>query len=269
MILDEPFVPNGFAKNQKGMQSSEMLDPEQNHQALIVWQEATLAMIQYARKFAELGVHKQYANRLTELFSWHTAVITATEFENFEALRINPAAQPEFHEAARVLKQAKDESRPRLLRMGEWHLPYVELDELDGNWPRLVQLSCARAARVSYLTQDGVRDDSKDVELYSRLFSMGHMAPLEHAARPMSGSEYDEARQSEFTLNLDGGLRVHRCRDGDAFRRLCSQFTPPIEILSERVTHFCGNFNGWVQHRKELPGEAIFGSFSQPRRKEE
>lgn len=72
-----------------------------------------------------------------------------------------------------MLRLAKSESTPRALREGEWHLPYVPLEEQDGDWPRLVKLSCARAARVSYLTQDGRRDESKDHELYNRLFSMG------------------------------------------------------------------------------------------------
>jgi len=263
MIREEPFMPAVFGKNQKGMQAGALLDEAENAAAQNLWNDAMQAAIGFAEKFAELGVHKQYANRLTELFSWHTAVVTGTEWENFEALRINPAAQPEFYQAAVVLRDAKAASTPLLLKQGEWHLPYVQPDERNGDWRKLVRLSCARAARVSYLTQDGVRDLDADLGLYARLASMGHMAPLEHAARPMTDLELEEAEMHEFVLHgsvlergdAQDGLSVVRTRAGAQYRA-CRK----LEIVSERTVYFCGNFNGWVQHRKELPGEAIFGT---------
>ena len=48
------------------------------------------------------------------------------------------------------------------------------------------KISVAKCARVSYLTHDGTRDFSKDLELYDRLVSAGHMSPTEHVATPMS-----------------------------------------------------------------------------------
>ena len=261
MIRAEPFIPEAFGKNQKGMQAGELLAEAENAAAKELWHEAMQSAIGFAEKFAELGVHKQYANRLTELFSWHTAVVTGTEWENFEALRISSAAQPEFYQAAVVLRDAKAASTPVLLQPGEWHLPYVQPEEQNGDWPKLVKLSCGRAARVSYLTQDGLRDLDADLGLYQRLASMGHMAPLEHAARPMTSSEREEAAMHEFvyrsTHTGERPLLVTRLRADNAekFRRIRK-----ADIVSERVTYFCGNFNGWVQHRKELPGEAIFGT---------
>jgi hypothetical protein len=111
---------------------------------------------------------------------------------------------------------------------------------------------------VSYLTQDGRRDQSEDLGLYSRLASMGHMAPLEHAARPMSPEELEEFRMHNLWVRIDGELRVIYTRNAKAM--LHALHLANIEVVEEDITNFCGNLNGWVQHRKELAGEAVFGS---------
>lgn len=62
--------------------------------------------------------------------------------------------------------------------------------EPQPNDPQFWAKVCAgRCARVSYLSHDGQRDTAKDIELYERLTSGGHMSPLEHIARPMNMSE--------------------------------------------------------------------------------
>jgi len=121
----------------------------------------------------------------------------------------------------------------------------------------------ARCARVSYLTHDGKRSPAADFELYDRLFSNGHVSPLEHAARPMKRQELEEHQFYEFTVkNRDGTLGVLRMRDGGKFEASLAAAGEHrrCDIVSRRVSYFCGNFNGWVQHRKETPGEAVFGS---------
>ena len=66
-------------------------------------------------------------------------------------------------------------SEPRVLDHGQWHLPYVDQpsskltpDSWFTDWRKI---SVARCARVSYLTHDGKRDSSKDLELFDRLVS--------------------------------------------------------------------------------------------------
>jgi hypothetical protein len=47
----------------------------------------------------------------------------------------------------------------------------------------------ARCARVSYITHEGKRYISKDLELYERLMSggaNGHWSPTEHVATPLA-----------------------------------------------------------------------------------
>lgn len=231
MIEADPFVPAAFGKNQKGMQAGEALEGEAEVRARLAWYNALNAAVAQATELATIGVHKQLANRLLEPFSWHTIVVTATEWANFFALRRHANAQPEIRTAADMMNDVMLSSRPVELGFGEWHLPYIQLEEYTDReltagdpWSKLIKLSVARCARVSYLTHDGVRDHSKDLELYERLASAGHMSPLEHAARPMQPSDEHE---------LPG-------------------------FYERGSSPWSGCFRGWVSHRALTPGEAVF-----------
>lgn len=224
MIEDDPFVPEAFAANKRGMQAGEALDEAAQEQCRAAWLNACYYARCHAEKLAEIGVHKQWANRLLEPFAWHTVIVTATEWTNFFNLRISKDAQPEIRIIAEMMKAAYETSTPQLPGWHGWHLPLVGEekygDDIDLE-PRMefinywVKISVARCARVSYLNHEGKRDPDADIALYDRLISAGHMSPTEHAARPM------------FEGELASGA-------------------------------WCGNFRGWVQHRKEIPGESVF-----------
>lgn len=234
-IEASPFVPEAFAANKRGMQAGEVMDEEAQEKSRTVWLNACENALYHAGRLAEMGVHKQWANRLLEPFAWHTVIVTGTEWKNYFALRVSEHAQPEIRIVSEMMQGVLMDSTPARLKEGHWHLPLVGEKYGDdnpyatgGNTELLsskkyyglqdqVKLSVARCARVSYLTHDGVRDPEADLALYERLITNGHMSPTEHAARPMT--------QTELTLARGG---------------------------------FCGNFRGWVQHRKEIPGEAVF-----------
>ncbi len=168
-VTEDPFIPEAFGRNQKGMQPGETLEGDDDIGARATWIHATHEMIRSADKLAKIGVHKQYANRLLEPFSWHTAVISATDLDNFFHLRVNPLAQGEFQRAAEMMMKARDESEPNETDEGSWHLPYVEPEEeldLVEQGVDVAAVSVARCARVSYLTQNGKRDVAEDLALY-------------------------------------------------------------------------------------------------------
>lgn len=180
----DPFVPEAFGKNQKGMQATDVLSVDEESLARGAWLNALQYAVTYAGELARVGVHKQLANRLLEPFSWHTIIVTATEWSNFYALRCNPMAQPEIRRAAELMRDAMLKSGPNHLPEGGWHLPLVrDVEHEEFQVADLVKLSAARCARVSYLTHDGRRDPQADLALYDRLASAGHMSPLEHPAR--------------------------------------------------------------------------------------
>lgn len=186
-IEDDPFIPIYWGKNQKGMVAEMELDELTSAAAKAEWMMARDSALAHARKLMDLGVHKQIANRLLEPFMWQTVICTATEWDNFFALRAHPEAQPEIRRAAEMMKEDLDRSVPRQLEMGEWHLPLVTLEEAkeyaeQGHDVKMI--SAGRCARVSYLTHDGRRDPVADIQLAERLVASGHMSPLEHVATP-------------------------------------------------------------------------------------
>lgn len=260
MVETDPFIPEAFGKNKRGMQPGE-LSPEADEQARAIWEAALADMIGHARKLADLGVHKEQANRLLEPFAYVRAIVTSTEWDNFWALRLDSHAQGEHRTLAEAMRAAFDASTPVEKKPGEWHLPYwgydngAGQDDLDWaadltwtvdyceempppEWPmsEAVKVSCARCARISYLQHDGTRDVDKDLALYERLKTAGHMGALEHAAQVAESA-------SPYWQSSDG------------------QIWGGGQHGNEETADFCGNFRlPWIQHRKMIPGEAVFGS---------
>lgn len=186
-LLGNPCFPLEFGTNQPGMQAGPPLTGQTLKDAMLLWTGARDAAIRYAKSLQALGVHKQVTNRLLEPFMWHTAIVTSTEWENFFRQRCSELAQPEIHAVADKMRYVYDIHEPQDLYAEEWHLPYIQPDERDLDLNTLIKVSAARCARVSYLTQNGIRDLEKDIELFERLVTADppHWSPLEHLATPM------------------------------------------------------------------------------------
>lgn len=238
MVEDSPYIPLEFGKNKAGMQPESTLEGESDDAAREAWRMAAGYATLSARRLAEIGAHKQLANRLLEPFLFQPVLVTATEWDNFFALRLNKDAQAEIRLCAEAMHDAMAASTPDFVGYGEWHLPIVTDDErlqiMTDDEDEFVilakMLSTARCARISYLTHGGVRSSDKDFELHDNLLARGHMSPFEHAARPLTMDD------------VACGIAVGR-RDAEG-----------------EEEWWAGNFRGWVQYRKEIPGEAVFGS---------
>lgn len=136
-----------------------------------------------------LETTKGITNRLLEPFMWHTVIVTATEWDNFFALRTDENAQLEIRTIAQWMKELYDKSEPTLLERGQWHLPFT--DEQDGDDIEVLRkLSTGRCARVSYLTHDGKRSIEADIKMHDWLLGNGHMSPFEHAAQAEGQARY-------------------------------------------------------------------------------
>lgn len=186
-VRTNPFIPEEWGRNQSGMQAGEPLDAETSRWARQRWMSARAEAMLHAESLAAGGVHKQLANRLLEPFQWCTAIVSATEWSNFLALRTHPDAQPEIQRVAVLVREALASSTPKPLAMGEWHLPLTpDRAELDAAFDieAIKRISAGRCARVSYLTHHGERDPQADIDLCDRLVSSGHLSPLEHVATP-------------------------------------------------------------------------------------
>lgn len=204
-VLDDPFIPIWWGKNEKGMAASEEMSEKEREIATKVWLKARDNAVKsvnmligvdkvqddgnifepgWALSENTLDTHKQIANRLLEPFMWHTAIISATDWGNFFNQRCDRAAQPEIRKAAEMICEAYYSHEPNLLNYGDWHLPFVTEEEKSTlELENQQKLSVARSARVSYLSHDGIRDLQADYGLFDKLKIGMHMSPAEHAAQ--------------------------------------------------------------------------------------
>ena len=230
----DPMLPVWWGKNQAGMQSREELEGPALELAKERWLAAVRSGVDHARRLGEAGLHKQVANRPAELGMFIVVVCTATEWDNFFALRDHAAAQPELADVAGKAHRLWQASKPRKLWQGEWHLPYVtgyddgdiRLMATKYGEDAICRVSIGRCAAVSYLNQDK-RDPPADLARTDKLAAAGHMSPFEHVAQAMTE---------------DGWVAFAEA----AMRNWIIYRIPP------------GNLWGWRQYRKGLKNEHDF-----------
>lgn len=210
MIADierDPVTPSFWGANQPGMQADKELSRLALMEAKDLWKMAFHSAVKHARAMAEIGAHKQIVNRLLEPFAHINVVVTATEWDNFMALRDHEDAQPEIRALARAMKIAMLAAPVQFLDLGQWHLPFVTPEEIreyqglmdpTGN---LRAVSSARCARTSYLTHDGRKSTlAEDVALGERLTRSRpfHASPFEQQGTPYVPGFHDETDQRNF-----------------------------------------------------------------------
>lgn len=274
MVQETPFIPIAWQKDHKGMQGTNYITNEKDLASCeYEWLKARDYAVKQAsvlnQDFGSGGVTKQLCNRLLEPYMYHKVLVTATEWENFFALRcpkykgyfpesmedknyfrskkdfckmfhegkmsqwdnltwlkIN-TGQAEIHmmELAECIWDAMNESTPKMLLPGEWHIPFGndiklgDAEPLGYNIEKWIKVSTARCARVSYTVvgeEDKPANYENDIKLHDRLLDSGHMSPFEHCAQN----------------NTQELIDLHR------------------DLWS-------GNFFGFTQYRKGLVGENI------------
>lgn len=189
-VWNNPAMPMSWGANKSGMQAGEEVTGIKRMLSKYMWRMAGRCACCFAWSLMKIGIHKQAANRLLEPWQFIHVVITATEFENFFELRDHDDAQPEIHVLAHLMKQERLESRPVLLGLDEWHLPYITDEErAQHSIDVLKKVSAARCCRVSYMKHDGTNSNvSEDLKLCERLVGSEplHASPFEHQATPDS-----------------------------------------------------------------------------------
>lgn len=142
---------------------------------------------------------------------------------------------------AEAIYDAINESTPKKLKEGEWHIPYgdnmdipFECESNEQLQDYLCKISIARCARLSYQTlgDNPVIDYEKDLALYEILSKSGHWSPFEHVAKVMT--------QEEHSSYIKGKI-----------------VNENAEFLEEPVFEdsslgWCRNFKGFIQYRELL-----------------
>lgn len=172
-------------------------------------------------------------------------------------------SQAEIHiqALAEAMWDAMNESTPRQLKSGEWHLPFsdkINDGELRDYFYNVennpdpsftayqrakLKISTARCARLSYMTFDGEIDYEKDLKLHDTLLESHHMSPFEHCARAMSDEEY--------LTNIKGRIDAdeYQLDNEDGF----PNYVNPTGISIENsVSGWCRNYKGFKSYRQIL-----------------
>lgn len=246
-VKSDPAMPMKWGKNQSGMQSYELLDDESAgscERAILDHMMDAINLVEYL----ELrGLHKQFSNRYIEPWMTCVKIVTAVEWANFFHKRTHHAAHPNFNALALAVEEAYFDSKPKELKYGRWHLPYItEKDWSDAEdlllYPKsnlfatdiMKAVSAARCARVSYLNHDGTRPIlAKDYELFEKLRDSDpmHPSPLEHVCEPCNHMNEINAYNDFLSKTTDADLKV-----------ICKQ---------------SGNLPGYHQFRKEFSRENV------------
>ena len=304
LVQENPFIPIAWQKDHKGMQGTEYITNEREITYLEnSWLQGRDRAVSTSHELNGRGATKQLCNRLLEPFMYHKVIVTATEWENFFALRcpqytislsedisdrgsnwqdhtfrskkdlkmavysddidnytpiewleINKSeAEIHIQAVAEAMWDARNESTPKELKSGEWHIPFgdgihatASLVKLMGNNLAnrsdmdavRIKIATARCARISYNNFEGKDDYEADLKLYERLSTSGHWSPFEHCAKVMTGNEYND--------NIRGGAYVATDTDGSKF----------VESHNDNL-RWSGNFRGFIQLRKTFKGENI------------
>lgn len=236
-----------WTENQSGMQGSvikqesklEYTEYLYNH-----YMESAIRATEELSDPAGLNIHKQNAGRLLEPFQNIKIVLTSTEWDNWDWLRIDGAAQGEIRELALAIYEARKSVEPMEIGDGEWHVPFVDRsrgaetgdiyygDGLTRLTPEeAVAVSTSVCAQTSYRNAD--YSLKKAEELIPKLFDGAkvHASPSEHQATPVPEMQSNTSTVSHFLARMPKGV-THMDR-----------FSTP----------WSGNFRNFIQNRQLLP----------------
>jgi hypothetical protein len=171
----------------------------------------------------------------------------AVGMTDLDWLKINKG-QAEIHimDLAEKIYDAYNESTPRKLEAGEWHIPFKDkMNNFDidkvfkvGSGPMnreevRLKASVAMAARTSYTTvgEEKTIDYEAMIKLHDRLLAQDppHSSPLEHCARTMTDEEYQ--------------------RFVKGFVSRIGTIAGPMIAVKKSNEGWCNNFKGFIPYR--------------------
>lgn len=117
---------------------------------------------------------------------------------------------------AEAMWDARNQSTPKKLKSGEWHIPFGDSISLPSSiWVpkgltsndsiqfKKVMIATSRCARLSYMTFDGEINYEKDISMHNVLLNNKHMSPFEHCARIASDEEYRNNARGKVSSTLE------------------------------------------------------------------
>lgn len=160
------------------------------------------------------------------------------------------AAEIHMMAFAECVYEAIKDSTPKLLKPGEWHIPFQDKIIIDGDellWNTdlaEVKIATAMAARTSYT----VVGDEKEIN-YRDLVKLHdekllnqdppHSSPFEHCAYAMGSDEYNKSIKGRGIP--DYGLGISSSN--------------PVLVFNQEEMGWCRNYKGFIQYRHIIENE--------------
>jgi hypothetical protein len=217
-MLKDPAYPIYWGSNQKGMQAGAPLDGWRLCTVRFAWQLGKWAAAGVAWMADKAGAHKQVVNRLIEPFCHINVVVTSTEWSNWYALRDHPDAEPHIRHLAKAMREAADLSDPVVLDAGQWHVPFVD-------------------------ATDGPDDPVKPSMKLSVKLSVARCARTSYLTH-----------DGKVPVAEDDLALYEKLVGGDPLHASPAEHQATPDPYGEFRSQW-GNFQGWRQFRKTLPGE--------------
>jgi thymidylate synthase ThyX len=268
-IVSDPFIPDQFPINGKGMQPLEYysIDSVEHKLATGVWLSARDSMIEHAKKLTGnlpagyessgsdfrsdkeifLNVHKQIANRLLEPFMYHTVICTASEWDNFFKLRTHSDAQREIKRIADMMYDLyhsnynpvlSSPQNVQYLKEGEWHCPLVTKED-----EKLID---------DYIAENLGHEsiiDSTNLEIKKKI----------SAARCARVSYLTHDGVRDIFKDLELFARLTASGHWSPLEHVARPFFVKVPSVFGQDEHYqdlwSGNFLGWKAYRKEFKEE--------------
>jgi len=174
----------------------------------------------------------------------HSNKVNLTKLENFSYYdwqNINTSgAEIHIQALAESMWDVMNESTPKLLKAGEWHVPFgdkMNIELMSNVAPyeqtenTIIKIATARCARLSYMTFDKEINYQKDIDMHDMLKANRHLSPFEHCARTMTEEEYYTFTKGQGKYIDDEGVSYG------------------VQYFPESANGWCNNFKGYIQYR--------------------
>ena len=165
-----------------------------------------------------------------------------SRFTTEEWLEISKSgAEIHIQTLAEAMWDAMNESTPKPLSDGQWHIPFGDKmgwqndnrEEFESFAKKhniasqgelfKIKIATARCARLSYMTFDGKIDYEKDIKLHDQLLESRHASPFEHVCRVLTNEEYENCGKivplENMTFEFQKGW-VDNFRGYKSYRRI-------------------------------------------------
>lgn len=258
-VIEDPFIPKKWGMPISGMGEKEYYDIDS-----LMHLELTKACIEQLEKTIEFvtkykdDANKEDLNRYLEPFMWHTAILTATEWDNFFKLRTNYGADWKIKKIADLMYIAYTKDVPTELQK-EW----TYADGMSMSFNKFISGAIPEISYVAKTQKLNIgewhcplvyEEDDNLIHSYFNEYEDSDLALIEvkkkisvaRCAR-VSYLTHDGKRDIEKDLELFEKLRTSG--HWSPFEHVA---TPsPLNDKNERS----GNFRGWCQFRKEFVDE--------------